>query len=229
MQPSSSRFTEQERMIRISLSRVEIAGNAALAAHREAFARCHLTVFKRFIDPKVLKRVPRLLADADFFTTEHGKKSAPIARELTAPRDSALMNLFSLLLNQERIFAAMEPFANGQSIRCFIGRCYKLPSSGGYFDSWHGDCDGNRRLGLSINLSEAPVSGGQLQVRHRKSGEIQQAPPMEFGDAVLFRIDPELGHRVLPVTGATPKCSFAGWFCGKPGFRDIIQKRPRRE
>ena len=72
-------------MIRISLSRVEIAGGAAPAAHREAFAQRHLVVFKRF-----------------------------------------------------------------------MGRCYKLPPGGGYFDSWHRDCHDNRRLGLSINLSETP-------------------------------------------------------------------------
>ena len=110
-----------------------------------------------------------------------------------------------------------------------MGRRYKLPPSNGYFDSWHEDCGDNRRLGLSINLSEALVSGGQLQVRRRKSGEIQQAPPTEFGDAVLFRIFPELAHRGLPVTSAAPKCNFAGWFCGEPGFRDMIGLRPRRE
>ena len=215
-------------MIRISLSRVEVAEGAAPAVHREAFAQRHLVVFKRFIDPAVLKRVPRLLAQAEFFTREDtGKQGAPIARELTAPRDGALTTLFHLLLNQERIFAAMEPFANGESIQHFWGRCYKLPPSGGYFDSWHSDCGRSRRLGLSINLSEAPFSGGRLQVRRRGSGEIQQAPAMEFGDAVLFRIDPELKHRVLPVTGATPKCSFAGWFCGEPGFRNLIQMRSK--
>ena len=63
-----------------------------------------------------------------------------------------------------------------------------------------------------------------------QSSEIQQAPSTEFGDAVLFRIDPEFDHRALPVTGAAPKCNFAGWFSGgEPGFRDMIQMRPRRE
>ena len=214
-------------MIRISFGKVEIAGGAAPTAHQETFAQRHLVVFKRFIDPAVLKKVPRLLAEVDFFTREDTAKGGePIARELTAPRDSALTNLFHLLLNQERIFAAMQPFANGQSIQRFMGRCYKLPPGGGYFDSWHRDCHDNRRLGLSINLSEAPVSGGQLQVRRHRSGEMHQAPTMEFGDALLFRIDPELDHRALPVTGATPKCSFAGWFCGEPSFRDMIRLRP---
>ena len=55
------------------------------------------------------------------------------------------------------------------------------------------------------------------------------APAMEFGDAVLFRIDPELKHRVLPVTGATPKCRFAGWFSGAPGFRHLIRMQSWRE
>ena len=217
-------------MICISLGGVEIAGGAAPTALREAFAQRHWVVFKRFLAPAVLKRVPRLLADAGFFTREDTTKDGTtFARELTAPRDGALNILFHLLLNQERIFAAMEPFTNGESIQRFVGRCYKLPCSGGYFDSWHGDCRDNRRLGLSINLSEVPVSGGQLEVRHRSSGEIQQAPSTEFGDALLFRIDPELEHRALPVTGAVPKCSFAGWFCGEPGFRDLIRLRPQRE
>ena len=61
-------------MIRISLSRVEVAEGAAPAVHREAFAQRHLVVFKRFIDPAVLERVPRLLAQADFFTREDTSK-----------------------------------------------------------------------------------------------------------------------------------------------------------
>ena len=218
-------------MIKISLSRVEVAGGAAAAAHQEAFAQRHFVVCKRFLDAAVLKRVSRLLAETDFFVREHSdnnKKDALIARELAAPGTCTLTKLFHLLLNRERIFAAMEPFANGESIQRFVGRCYKLQSSGGYFGSWHSDWNGHRRLGLSINLSEAPVSGGQLQMRHRRSGEIQQAPTTEFGDAMLFGIDPEFDHRVLPVTGAVPKCNFAGWFSkGEPGFRDLIQTRPQ--
>ena len=216
-------------MIRISLSRVEIAGGAASAAHQEAFAQRHLVVFKRFIGPEVLERVPRLPADADFFDREDHFKYLPVGRELTLPEKRPLTTLFHLLLNQERIFAAMQPFANGRSIQHFWGRCYKLPPGDGYFHNWHGDCINSRRLGLSINLSEAPVSGGQLQVRRRRGAEVHQAPPMEFGDAVLFRIDPEWEHRVLPVTGATPKCSFAGWFFGELGFRDMIRLRPEGE
>ena len=47
------------------------------------------------------------------------------------------------------------------------------------------DCVRNRLLGLTINLAEAPIVGGQLQMRHCKSGA---APKFNF--AVFFRRNP---------------------------------------
>ena len=211
-------------MIQLTFKGADLAGEAEQAAYREAFAQRHLVVFKRFVDRAVLEWVPQLLSDADFYTREDiDGKGATYGRELTLRQRSPLSKLLHILLNRERILTAMEPFADGRRIRCFIGRGYKVLANSGHYDSWHPDTVHGRLLGLSINLSEAPFAGGRLQLRRCRSSELHEAPAMEFGDALLFRIDPEFEHRILPVTGAAPKCSFAGWFGQKHDFRDLVQ------
>ncbi len=213
-------------MIRITFKGANIAGEAEQAAYRRAFAQRHFVVFKHFVDRALLDRVPQLLSGADFFTREDtDRKGAAFARELTLKQHCPLVKMFHLLLNRGRILTAMETFADGRRIRSFLGRGFKMLASSGHFDSWHSDTKRGRLLGLSINLSETPFTGGELQVRHRKSRELHQSQATEFGDALLFRIDPEFEHRGLPVTGTAPKCSFAGWFAEQPDLRDLLQVR----
>jgi hypothetical protein len=49
-----------------------------------------------------------------------------------------------------------------------------------------------------------------------------ELPNPGFGDAVLFRIDERLEHRVSNVEGAVPKIAFSGWFESEPDYRTLI-------
>ena len=53
-----------------------------------------------------------------------------------------------------------------------------------------------------------------------------KAPSLAFADALLFKIDLGLEHRGLPVTSATPRFNFAGWFKEEPSFRNMVQRQP---
>jgi hypothetical protein len=100
---------------------------------------------------------------------------------------------------------------------------YRL-TPGVHDDSWHDDLSGSHRMiALSLNLSAAAYSGGTLQIRDRSSGEIvHEAANTGVGDAVLFRISPQLEHRVSRVDGAVARTAYAGWFQTEPAFRSVM-------
>jgi predicted 2-oxoglutarate/Fe(II)-dependent dioxygenase YbiX len=77
-------------------------------------------------------------------------------------------------------------------------------------------------VGLSVNLSRDTYEGGLLEIRQAVSSRAEYAVASRgFGSAVLFRISPDLRHRVTPVSGR-PRTAYAGWFRGSPDFADAF-------
>ena len=200
-------------MIRLTMNGPEIARDAEWAAQQDTFRKRHAVRFERFVAPPVLARLRSILQAAgdQFKSREDWHDGKLIAREATL---SGRLMLLHILLNQPSLFAAIGEFTGfDETIRRFRGRCYKMLPGGEHFDTWHSDWSDGRRFGLSINLSVEPVTGGEFQIRLRDSQEIIQAiAPGRFGDATLFRLGPALRHRVHPIRGAAPRCSYAGWF-----------------
>jgi predicted 2-oxoglutarate/Fe(II)-dependent dioxygenase YbiX len=80
----------------------------------------------------------------------------------------------------------------------------------------------NRRVAMSVNLEPAPYEGGVLQIRRRENEAIiAEVENVGAGDAILFRIDAALQHRVTAVTSGV-KTAFAGWFRSAPSLRDDL-------
>ena len=99
------------------------------------------------------------------------------------------------------------------SISVFDGRIYRMAPGTDHYDSWHDDTNDNRLVGMSVNLGSLPYLGGVFQLRKNSCEEILcEVPNVVQGDAILFRISPELKHRITPVQGTQPKTAFAGWF-----------------
>jgi hypothetical protein len=82
----------------------------------------------------------------------------------------------------------------------------------------------HRMVAMSVNLAREPYTGGVLQIRDERSGEIvHEQPPVDRGDAVVFRLAESLRHQVTPVKGEVARTSFAGWFKSRPTFRSILK------
>jgi hypothetical protein len=92
--------------------------------------------------------------------------------------------------------------------------------------TWHDDMANDRKIALSINLSDARYHGGTLQIRERPRGVGEAVPNLGFGDAIIFRVAEHLEHRVTPIVGKLPKTALSGWFCSRPRYtslhRDLI-------
>ena len=102
-----------------------------------------------------------------------------------------------------------------------------MPHRGDYA-SWHDDLAYDRLVAISINVGTGAYLGGILQIRHRESGTIvSEVQNIQPGDAIVFRLSPDLEHRVTEVSGGVPRTAYSGWFCSRPVFdRSDIMSNP---
>ena len=166
-----------------------------------------------FLHPALLQEVRGLLAKTRFSEQRHS--SIGVDECADAGPLSALM---LLLLNDRALIEQVEDLT-GARIDGFQGRVYRMRAGAGHFDSWHSDARRGRRAAISININEARVPTAPLQIRRSDADstlfEFANAMP---GDAVLFRLDDEHVHRVMPMAGAADRVAYAGWFYEGPGL-----------
>ncbi len=146
--------------------------------------------------------------------------------------DSALV----LLLNNAQLFKIIEQITACGHIGCLRGRMYRIvPGANHHVElthyqtpyeiltGWHTDLNGTRLLALSINLNTEPYQGGGLSIREAKTRRMLcELTNPGFGDAILFRIDERLEHRVSDVEGTVAKIAFSGWFESEPDYRALL-------
>jgi hypothetical protein len=128
-------------------------------------------------------------------------------------RDPDLNGLLHFLFNDAAVVAFVRTIGGDRSITGFVGAVYRMLPDAGHRDSWHSDADGNRRVGLTVNLSVRPFAGGALSLRTRNQVPLWTFANSGPGDGLLFAIHPELEHRVQEVSGEESKTALAGWFC----------------
>jgi len=190
-----------------------------LAQLRERFDRDHCVRMDGFLDPELRERIIAGVEEASFYERSHGD----IGLEGCMEANSTLATLL-LAANDERLFRVIREITGCGPIGCFDGRVYRLEPGGEHHDSWHSDMADNRMIAMSLNLSREPYAGGVLQIRKRDSEEIvHEEPSPDPGDAIFFRIDESLRHRVTAVGGEVARTAFAGWFKSSPSFADVLR------
>jgi 2OG-Fe(II) oxygenase superfamily len=186
-----------------------------LAEARERFQRGGAVVLRGFLAPSLLAAVHEQIAAAEFKTKLH---PASGVEELLARKEATW--LFRFLLTTRDVIEAVTTITGADPITRAEVRIYRLVPGTGQQHDWHNDISDNRRLGLSVNLSDGLFEGGNLQIRHPDEetllSDIRNTGP---GDAVIFGIGPHLEHRVLEVSGTQPRVALAGWFAGEPDSR----------
>ena len=212
-------------MIRLGRNGVEWLKDDEWRALQEEMRTRHCVLLKDFLSPSFISLVRPLLTTERFVPSPYvDSKGKVFSRDMLLETSDPLARLFSFCLNSPRLYAAVGDLAGlGEDIRCFTSRTYKMFPAGGDFDSWHYDDDGRRLLGFNINLGTEPTQGGEFQIRDRSEPrKLRRAIKNNFGDALIFRIDKRLVHRVSPLEGTVPRFCTAGWFVSQPDLRDLI-------
>ena len=182
--------------------------------------RSHCILLPNFLEESLLREIHQEISKAKFYN----RRDKGIAYE-SCMRKNAVFDYLHFLLNDGPLFEWIQKLTNCGPIRCFKGRLYQMASGKGYYDSWHSDMDGQRRIGLSINLSPQIYQGGIFQIRENSSpAKILQMANTGFGNAILFQLSHSLKHCVSAVEGDFPKMAFAGWFQNSPSFLTLIKE-----
>lgn len=207
----------------IQLTRKGVAFASApvnLKALRESYERDNYVILPRLFEADLFEAILQRVESAPFVPRDHDG----IALEFCMQDDvtTAMLGFFP---NQPAFLRIIEQITGESKVGQFVGRVYRMTSSDGHFDKWHTDAINSRAVTMSVNLSRKPFQGGALQLRRHDSPEIlHEVHNTGFGDALLFRISPDLTHRVQNVQGDVPKTAFAGWFIRGEDFLPNLRK-----
>jgi len=173
---------------------------------RRAFQNQHCIKLAGMIELTLLDHLRRLVAATGFTEFTHDD----LASELLMS-DGVCRRTLEFLSNDRRLFDFVRAVSGCAPIRAFFGRVYRRCPNTHHHDSLHTDRSQHRIVGMSVNLSAAPHEGGTFQIRGVGMAPIAILHNTGPGDAIFFRIDPALEHRVT-VVGSKPKTGYAGWF-----------------
>ena len=177
----------------------------------DAFARHHCVLLPAFFEPYLVRWLLRRAVEGRWETIVHDDLDPPAVDLLL--RDDVAWGTMATLLNDPALFAVVRRITGCEPMVSNSSRIYRMDPDAGHSDTWHGDNDGRRLLALSVNLGSAPFDGGELEIRDKHTeGVVHRVANTGEGDAILFRIAPELQHRVREVTGNVSKFAIAGWF-----------------
>jgi hypothetical protein len=192
---------------------IRLAGDAELRQLRQTFDERHCAVVPGLLGPDLLGTVQEELARAAFDARDYDG----LAGELTLDYTSPLVARLLFLLNDPALHRVVGELSGTGPIVRFDARIYRRLPVAEHYDNWHDDLAGPHRVvTMSVNLGSEPYEGGELILRRKGSEEpLASVHNVGPGDALLFRIDPGLEHRVTSVTAGV-KTALAGWFGTAP-------------
>lgn len=199
--------------LKIGLHGVSLPTEAELRALQSEFTSKHIVYLRSLVCPELLGFIARELSAADWAKIDQ----AGICTEERIVGGKLLTTL-RFLFNHSDFLNTIQKIIGADLIRRFDGRVYCLRPNEGTEDDWHDDVGFNRFAAMSVIIGNYAFSGGKLEMRKRADKAlIDSARPLQTGDAILFRVDPTLEHRVRPVTFGQ-RTAFAGWFQSQPDF-----------
>ena len=201
----------------IQLTRFGVLGDVAeeeLSALRREFEQRQCIRLANFLEPKLLASLQRRPDQDEFYQRLHQDTRLELCL-----KEQATHGLVHFLLNDPALFELLQKIIGCGRIGRFYGRVYRMVPGAGHYDSWHDDAFDNRMITISINLSREIYRGGVLQIRERKSKRfLYEVANTGFGDAIVFRVDHGLQHRVTDVEGEVEKVALSGWFVPWPDY-----------
>lgn len=192
----------------------------SLSSMRRTFDEQHALRLPGFLDSDLLGYVHQSIRGASFYERDH----EDIARE-ACMSDNPMLAMLCLIMNDRRLFDVIRRITGCASLGYFNGRIYAFAADANHFDQWHSDTIDDRRIGISINMTEGLFEGGVFELRHADAEtthwSVANTGP---GDAILFRIGDDLLHRVTPVVGPVARVAYAGWFQGRGDLLSLLKK-----
>jgi len=203
---------------------IQIKENGKVVAHdleelRAEFGRQSCVLLPQLIEPSLLEHLLRQVAMARLVMKFERDENEQFGKVLFVPQTEPVLFVFHLLMNNRKLFKAIEEITQCPPIGNFFGRLHSSVPGENHHIAWHGDNADHRLIGLTIGLSSAEYDGGVFQLRQKDSEEIIcEVPRRPAGDAFVFQISPDLQHRLTVLEGRGPRTVGVGWFRSQPDF-----------
>jgi hypothetical protein len=207
------------QMIEISQKGLIITDEAQVDALQREFAEKSCVILPRLLEAHLLEKLLLAVDKANFEQQKHIDHNEKIfGTDLSIQNRNLALHQVHFLLNNPQLFKLVEKITQCKPINGFAGRIYKnMPNTDHKLD-WHDDTeDKSRIIAVSMNLSREKFEGGVFQIRVKGSDEyLREVPCGNTGDMHIFKVSPQLQHRVKATTGDFPRTAAAGWFTDEP-------------
>jgi hypothetical protein len=201
----------------VRVGRLHADIRAPAADYAKEFAARGSLYLRDFLAPDVLETVRGICRAASFVTKDNVKLGS---MEVEWPRRAGLA--VSMALTQPALLRWLEAVTRCGPLKRADGRIAQGRSGQPHALDWHDDrIDPNRRLAITVNLTEEDYEGGLFELRDQASGRIVTSHRHDvMGAALIFEVSARYEHRILAVTAGGPRRVYTGWFYapgGSPG------------
>jgi hypothetical protein len=191
----------------IGAERTQVLGDGGASA--ESFAQCRAIMCPKALDPPFLTTLLKITRAAQFAPDPVDRVGQ---REIETPNIAGAA--LTLALRRSNLIRWIEETTQCGPLGSIDGCVAQIRPVAGHGLRWHDDLNTpERRLAITIDLSEQTYEGGLFELRLAKTKEVllrfRHAMP---GSALIFDVSPGLDHRVLPLTSGGPRRVYAGWF-----------------
>lgn len=206
-------------MIQVARNNIKNSDINQLARLRDEFNEKHCVLIRQFLEPALLEYLLRQISKSRFITKLEMNDDDEFGKVLFIPTDEPVLFIFNMIMNNQALFRTVEEVTGCQKIGNFFGRIHSSEPDSNHRIAWHGDNTDTRLLGVTVNLGIDNFSGGKFQLREKDSEKIVcEIGQTQAGDAFIFRIDPNLQHRLTVVESGGRRTVGVGWFRAEPAW-----------
>ena len=192
-------------MLRIDRSHTDLPD---VESYRDQFRSHQVVEFREAFAPGFLDMLDTL-ADGSTFVQEEVKGLG--YRAIEQPPISG--GLIMLALARPEFLSWIKEVTGVDGVNDVVGKVVESGREPGEKLDWHDDLSQpHRRLGVTINLSQAPYEGGMFELRRKGETDLLFRYKHDCKGAMLvFKVNDALEPQVTPVTDGLRRV-FAGWF-----------------
>lgn len=177
-----------------------------------------------FIEPSIVNHLLKRFETTKFVPKSEISGDYEFGKTLFVPQDEPIIFTFHLLLNNPKLFTLIQQLTDCETIGNFTGRMHRSVPDEKHLIEWHDDNSNHRLIGMTIELSHEKYTGGKFQLRETKTTKIiREISNINAGDAFIFRISPELQHRLTVLEKGGNRTVGVGWFCSQPEWQTFAE------
>lgn len=182
--------------------------------YKKEYEDTNCVFLPEFLDRNTLEVLLKKLKEQDFSTKTEMEGENKFGKVLALPLTHPALVIFNMLLNDPKLFDTLQQITGCADISDFSGRIHRSAEGEDHEIGWHGDNSDNRLLAITLGLGTENYTGAQFELRKKGSStNMREFSQIKAGDAFIFRIHPQLHHRLAVIQSGTRTVG-VGWFRG---------------